>query len=469
MNSHKFIKTANLALPLFLTAYCLGLLWLIYGVNRPDFSSLLCIYLLLFACYAWFFCDPNGLRFIEKQGILLGILLRFSLLFALPNLSDDFYRFLWDGRLWTLGIHPFSHTPEQLMQGEASTDAFLQRWYPLLNSQRFYTVYPPVCQLSFAWSACLFPGSLPCGVLALKLFLFACECGSIGILCALEKQVKMPQGWRPSLLYALNPLLIAELAPNVHYEAAMICFMLAGLYAIQLQKTGWSALFWALATASKLLPILFVPLICAWLGLRNSLRFLTYFAFFSALFFVPMLDVQALQNMMQSIDLYFRKFEFNASVYYLCRQVGFWQTGWNIGARIGPQLALITPVFVGLSAMWLFWKRHWIKQATDIRLLFRLLCLVESVHLLCSTTVHPWYVAVPFSFALFAGKHFVRLLALWTALVVFSYSHYSGGAYVEKLEWVALEYIILGLAAIGLLGNCFYTGGAHFRNSRIRS
>ncbi|MBK6994407.1 MAG: hypothetical protein IPH31_05610 [Lewinellaceae bacterium] len=29
------------------------------------------------------------------------------LLFSIPNLSDDYVRFLWDGHLTVAGIHPF--------------------------------------------------------------------------------------------------------------------------------------------------------------------------------------------------------------------------------------------------------------------------------------------------------------------------------------------------------------------------
>jgi hypothetical protein len=44
------------------------------------------------------------------------LLFRLLLLFAVPALSDDFYRFLWDGRLSLEGINPFLYTPRQLIQ-----------------------------------------------------------------------------------------------------------------------------------------------------------------------------------------------------------------------------------------------------------------------------------------------------------------------------------------------------------------
>ena len=43
----------------------------------------------------------------------------------------------------------------------------------------------------------------------------------------------------------------------------------------------------------------------------------------------------------QSIDLYYRKFEFNAGLYYLLRFVGQWATGYNLIRWLGPGLALL--------------------------------------------------------------------------------------------------------------------------------
>ena len=48
-----------------------------------------------------------------KSNHLLMIGSRLLILFSFPLLSDDIYRFIWDGSLLHHGINPFSLTPSQ--------------------------------------------------------------------------------------------------------------------------------------------------------------------------------------------------------------------------------------------------------------------------------------------------------------------------------------------------------------------
>ena len=137
---------------------------------------------------------------------------------------------------------------------------------------------------------------------------------------------------RCSLLYVLNPLIILEICGNCHFEGAMIFFLLAGMVAIQQGKIAKGALWWALATASKMLPIMFLPIVWRWLGWRKGLIFNAIFAVACLALFVPILVM--LPNMLDSLDLYFRKFQFNASIYYLVRELGFSKIGWDIGCLL---------------------------------------------------------------------------------------------------------------------------------------
>ncbi|MCB9334026.1 MAG: hypothetical protein H6574_23480 [Lewinellaceae bacterium] len=153
-----------------------------YVVERPDFPAFITTYGLFFALYTWLITRPNWSQADRRWWIGLGIGLRVLLLFSIPNLSDDFYRFLWDGRLSAQGIHPFAHTPAYFIENQIALTGITPELFANLNSPAYYTVYPPVCQAVFWMAAKLYPESLTGGVFVLKLFLFFCE---LGVLWAL--------------------------------------------------------------------------------------------------------------------------------------------------------------------------------------------------------------------------------------------------------------------------------------------
>ena len=69
--------------------------WLCYHTERKNFSQVFALYTLLFVAYYFltrFFSFTNF-----KNLFVAGMFFRMLLLFSIPNLSDDVYRFIWDG------------------------------------------------------------------------------------------------------------------------------------------------------------------------------------------------------------------------------------------------------------------------------------------------------------------------------------------------------------------------------------
>jgi alpha-1,6-mannosyltransferase len=140
---------------------------------------------------------------------------------------------------------------------------------------------------------------------------------------------------------------------------------------------------------------------------------------------------ELIQNFSSSIDLYFRNFEFNASVYYLAREIGFLVTGYNVIHYIGPGLSLITlALILGISLLKsrLGWS------------VFQTVCAGLTVYFLLATTVHPWYIITLVGLAPLCGWKFPLL---WSAVAVLSYFHYINGGFEENYLIIALEYVIL--------------------------
>ncbi len=416
------------------TAMAALIYWVGYRADRTAFEPLMLAFAGLLGLYAALLRAERRGWFPLRWCIGLGLTLRILLLFSTPNLSDDIYRFLWDGRVALEGIHPFAFTPDHLRQAYGFSAALSPDLFEKLNSPHYYTVYPPVCQAVFWVSARLFPEDTAGGIWIIKLFLLAMEAVTIGVLWCWEPSA------RAAAAYALHPLVVVEVMGNAHFEGAMMAFLLMGLW--QMRRGCWTgaALGWALAVAVKLLPLLFLPIVWIYVPRGSRRRFWSAFVLFSALLFWPLWDVSVVQHLFSSLQLYFRQFAFNASVYYLGRALlsALHQKAILSARLLGPFLGVI--VFFGVC--WLALRR----QKPSFSLTDRLLW-ASALYLLLATTVHPWYVIVPFTLSLMSERIPAwRFAQVWAACVWLSYSHYMGGAFQEKYGWIALEYFFVGAA-----------------------
>lgn len=307
-------------------------LWLGYFVSREQIVVLFVGYGILFGCYLYFIKNPISTNF--------SILFRGILFFSLPALSDDFYRFVFDGRLVAAGINPYLILPSEFIKTtdyqKVIGDLVI---YQKLNSPNYYTVYPPLNQAIFGVSAWLSQGNLLANVILLRAFIFTAEIGNIWLISKLLRRFGLDSS--NVNIYAFNPLVILELTGNLHFEAIMIFFMLLVAVWITQQKYTMSAVSLALAISIKLLPMVFIPLIISYLKIKKGLIYsivcgivvLSTFSFF--------VDNLLISRIGSSIELYFQKFEFNASLYYLIRQTGFWIVGYNIIGTAGKILAIL--------------------------------------------------------------------------------------------------------------------------------
>ncbi len=366
-------------------------------------------------------------------GLLIGaaILFRLVALLHLPNLSDDVYRFIWDGRLLAHGYNPFLYLPSEISSGDIATQARLtSSLFQKLNSPDYYTVYPPLLQGWFAVAATLGGSSELATTFWLRLPIFLGELATFWLLYRLLKLLKKNDTHQGVLLYALNPLVIVELTGNLHYEGLTICFLLAGLYFYLKQKEISSASFLALAAGVKLLPLIFIPALLNKNEWQKSLRYVLTAGVVFGVPFLFFFNPTIIENISASLDLYFRSFEFNASLYYALRGIGTYLRGYNPIATIGPLLALVAASLI----LFFSWSKK-LKLSLTERWLFAL-----TAYLLCATTVHPWYV-VPL-IALSTLSRF-RFPVVWSVMLPLTYVAYGGGVFQENLWVVALEYLVI--------------------------
>ena len=420
---------------------------LAYATPRADFGQLLALMVVALAAYAWLLRTRLPLRW----GLGAALVFRLLWLPAQPALSDDVYRFRWDGLLVAHGVNPFRFRPDELIADgartalpAASTRAHvlpeLQQLYRRLNSPHYYSVYPPVCQAIFGAAARLFPASNQGFVVGLRVAVLLAEAGTAWLLLALLPALGWPAA--RALRYLLHPLVIVELTGNLHFEALAICFVLLAIWLLHQQQWARSAGALGLAVAAKLLPLLALPLLVRRLGWRRFAAYAAVVASTLLVLFAPFFSVALVVNISRSLNLYFRSFEFNASIYYGLRAIGYYLTGYNEIAHIGPALALAS----GLLGLGLAWRE---RRPTLATLPPALLLLLTAYYAL-ATTVHPWYITPLIALAPLTRFQYPLV---WGGAAVLSYAAYRTTAYTENLWLLALEYaIVFALLARELLG-----------------
>ena len=409
-----------------------------FFVEQPEFVKIISFYTIFFIAYI-LICfyqkhNSNSLRYY----IVLAVLIRFILVFAFPNLSNDVYRFIWDGRLLVQGFNPFDHLPMYYLENEIGVEGITQELFQAYDEKNFYTVYPPVAQAQFGSACWLFPGSVYWAAVVMKLWLFIFEIGSICLIYKLLVFFKSPV-WN-TLWYALNPLIIFEIIGNLHFEGAMIFFLLLAVYLLVKNKWQLSAIAFAFSICAKLLTLMFLPFFIKKMGWSKSIRYYLLIGVTCAILFIPIVNADFFANFSESLNLYFQKLEFNASFYYLFRWVGFKIYGYNKIAFIGPVLAGVAGLFILYLA---FIRQNKLGKKLDginWPLLFKYWLFSICAYLFCTTTMHPWYVCLPIAVCVFT--HY-RFPILWSYLIFWTYINYSYSPYHENLWIVAFEYLIL--------------------------
>jgi len=395
-----------------------------YQLDRSNFNFLIVLFALSFIAYMFIYKFKSALNL--SWLIAIAILFRLLFLFSMPALSDDFYRFLWDGQLVVNGINPYSFLPTEVQLSFPNKDLLLSR----MNSPNYYSVYPPLNQLFFAIPAMLSPQSILGAVVVLRSIILLAEVGTLLILPRFLKKLNILPD--KSLLYALNPLVITELSGSLHFEALWIFALLGSVYWLYKKKLILSSVFWAAAASIKLIPLLLLPALIRMLNAKQWLRFFTLTGLLFGLGFLLFYEKYFLDHFTTSLKLYSSTFEFNAGIYYVLRTVGYYFVDYNPIKTLGPVLS-----FIGLSGLIYLLLR---KPLKSIQALFTALLLGMSWYYFFAMIVHPWYITPLVLFSVFTSYRFA---IFWSFLATISYFAYSQSDFNESYLLLLMEYLFL--------------------------
>ena len=419
---------------------CILYLWFAFGLERTEALKLVLLYTALFV-FAYQIFKTSGFYF--RILVISAILFRLIFLVSIPNLSQDFYRFIWDGRMIFEGFNPYLHTPDSFIQNGKLPVAQAQELYNGMGelSAMHFTNYPPINQLCF-FIASLFAGKSILGsAMVMRVLIIFADIGTLYFGKKLLERLKLPSNrifW-----YILNPFIIIELTGNLHFEGVMVFFLIWSFYLLHSGKWKWAAVILACSISVKLIPLMFLPLFFWWFinksQLINGLKRLTLFYLIVGLtvliLFLPFFSMEFITNYSKTVGLWFGNFEFNASIYYIAREIGYVITGYN-------EIAIITKILPIISVL-IILGFSFLKRNDSITKLTTSILLAFTLYLFLSTTVHPWYIATIVILCVFTNYRFPLI---WSLVMILSYLSYLGIGTSDKSEnlWIiGLEYSIV--------------------------
>lgn len=430
-----------------------------YDLVRTEYTQLIIAYSVLWLTFILLIkYIKDNIKFLS----IIAFLFRAVFILAIPNLSQDFYRFIWDGRMILEGLNPYLYTPESFIHAggplPVAEAKALYEGMGELNGSHF-TNYPPINQLCFVIAALFSGHSILGSAIVLRLLIIAADFGTFFFGKRLLQRLNMPT--KHIFWYLLNPFIIIELTGNLHFEGVMIFFLIWSLYLLHVGQWKWAAVIFALSISVKLIPLLFLPLLFRYfkkpnvissvvdtseipldyargdnvIDYKTLVQFYIIVGLTTCILFAPFFSTEFVNNYAQTVGLWFQNFEFNASVYYVAREVGYLFRGYNEIAVIGKILAVLVFIFVmGLAIF---------KKNIDTKHLIVKMLFAFSFYLFLSTTVHPWYIATLLMLSVFTNYKFPLVWSFVIILSYLAYLHLNQADKSENLWIIALEYAIV--------------------------
>jgi hypothetical protein len=396
-------------------------------IDRQHHWVLFSVYLLSFTAFIGVIQNHKSTK---ELLILLGII-ALGGLFFMPELSNDYSRFLWDGE-WTIrGVNPYNHLPAELLRrSEYTQSSYLHQLYANMGelSQNNYSCYPPLTQVFFALAAFFSESSLG-GIIVLRLLFIGILATAIYFTIKFSKQNQV-LGTSIWLLF-LNPLFITEVYFNLHFEGMMIALLLIAFCFLLTQQLALGSLFFAAAVQIKLVPLLLLPFFWRFYGWKKALTIYTIVGLAVLMLFLPWIDLSNYGHFWQSLGLYFKVFEFNSFILYYYLEYGYWKLGWNATLFYGPRLARIAIQFIVVLALYGEFK--------TLEALFKRMTIAYFMYLLLSSTIHPWYILPLLMLSMYTNYLFPLV---WSCTVFLSYTFYTNGNSASSNDLILwLEYV----------------------------
>ncbi|MFN3597882.1 MAG: class I SAM-dependent methyltransferase [Rubricoccaceae bacterium] len=348
-----------------------------------------------------------GVRWRLRHVLLVAVMLRALVLPLPPTLSDDGYRYLWDGFV-TLraNVSPYALPPSDARLAFLRDEGQFDR----LNSPHYHSVYPPVSQAVFAAGARAADTlGWRGGWLVLKLLVVLAELLGIVVLGRLA-------GAAWTIAYAWHPLAVIELAGQGHTEGLMVgalglCVGAVWRHGASAVRRGVGGAALALAAGVKLYPVLLLPLLARRLGRSGVL----WGAGLLGLLALPVL-VHG-RAVASSLVLYGGTFSFYALPHALLKTILWPVLGGAAGGGASGVLIGVWAVILVVVAL---------TDDGSRRAAVAALIAVLAGQALLGSVLHPWYmVGALFVLPLLQSKKLQTATFAMSAGLIVSYLYYT--------------------------------------------
>jgi hypothetical protein len=409
-----------------------------YGTLRNGYTPItLAWYALAFIAYLSTLVWAEFNRGLPRTIIWSGaIIFRVMLLFTTPTLSDDVYRYMWDGYVANNGVSPYAYPINSPALDYLDTP---QR--ALANNAWMASPYLPAAQYLFAALTRFFPPT----PLAFQVAMVFIDLLNGFLLVKLLRIVGLPE-FRV-LIYLWNPLVIVEIAHSAHIDSWMILLALLAIwftFAPNPRKlfTYFAPITLALSTLTKGLPIVFLPvLFWRWQWWQLGLYGLTTVGLLLPAGLTAGWGLSGPLDgtgVFGALRIYSTQWNFNSGFFHA---VEVTLTNWGV-TPAEARAKLIVGILMGLVILAVWYKA---RSAETAREYLQLMTAPLIAYLLLTPTVHPWYLLlllalVPFLSPL-PGESLWRWLTVapWVYLsgaLALSYLTYLDPQDFRELEWV---------------------------------
>jgi hypothetical protein len=362
-------------------------------------------------------------RRVRWAVITVAVLARAAVLPLPLLLSEDAYRYLWEGKVQVAGFNPYKFTPsapELAHLRDANWEA--------LPHREVSNVYPPLLLFTFRFGA-----AISASPVVFKFIFTAFDLATLWFIVQLLRA--RGQNKSLALIWAWSPLVILEFAGNAHEMSMAICFFVAGLWLLERKRNAPATVAFALATLSHLmaLPVALVALMAA--RVKSVRVWITFVA-------VVLLGFLPFANAGRALFLGWANFaglwRFNDSLFALLVR---WFDRHEFRQVLGEVWVLyerpkcIAAVLIAGVFAWALLRRYRPSRAA---------LTVAGAALLLSPVVHPWYMTwmvalccVEFRVAWLAFSGFV-IVSYVAKLTELQTGVWVDSAFVRWIEYVPL-------------------------------
>jgi alpha-1,6-mannosyltransferase len=231
-----------------------------YGMARLPEFLFICGFVSLVSLGLWLMHQQQKLHISWLWVLGFALLFRAIGVFTYPVFEDDFFRYLWDGRMLVEAGSPYGVAPTEFFAADNLKD-----WEAVLLDRINYpnvpTVYGPVAQWFFGFCYWIGPGSLK----TLQVGLALADLGVVVLLLRLASPAAV-------MLYAFSPLVVKEFAMSAHVDVLGVFFLVAAVVAFRRERWLWVGVLLALAAGVKVFALVAAPFLLgfkwrAWLAL----------------------------------------------------------------------------------------------------------------------------------------------------------------------------------------------------------